>query len=155
MKNSGIRLLLAGLPILLGLLFIVFGVRNNLRGMTSLTWPSVEGRITSLDRNQGRKARYHVFYAYEVGGVAYNNSRVNFQDDKASKREIYQNQKEGDRVTVHYDPADPGQSVLQPGAPFSALVMKLVAGLFCHALGLFLWRYTGRAKAPAPGASAS
>jgi hypothetical protein len=152
MKNKLPVLLLVAFPLIMAPLFVVVGIRNHLLGQQSAGWPTAEGTFTGL-KHITPKNRYLVFYAYEVAGVRHENSRVNFQDDKASKREYVRSRKEGERVAVHYNPADPGQSVLQPGGSIGSLVVKLLAGAFCAGLGLFFRSSLKRAASKAAAGS--
>lgn len=139
MKDGLLRLGVAGFCIAIGLLFPVMGVIDHQRGQASESWPNVQGEVIS-ERHRLRKNRYSIFYAYEVDGVRYENSRVNFQNDKASKKEMVERYDKGARLPVYYDPQDPDESVLVPGAKASGLAIRIVAGLFCLGLGLFFWR---------------
>ncbi len=133
MKAFLLRLLLIFFPLIMGLLFIVFGFKNHLLGKASESWPTVQGVLVS-ESTTGKKKRTHIFYEYTVDGVKYKNSRVNFQDDKASKKEIQSKYNIGDTFTVYYDPQSHEQAVLQPGASMFSLFMKIGGGLFCFIL---------------------
>lgn len=136
MKTLLIRLLLIAMPLFMGLLFIVFGIRNHSLGKESENWPVVQGTLVSESSSQKKKKRVHVFYEYSVNGITYKNSRVNFADDKASKKKIRDQFNVGDKLKVYYQPDNPEQSVLEPGASTGGLVVKIVGGLFCLALSI-------------------
>lgn len=137
MKSFIARILLIALPFVMGILFIVFGIRNHSLGKESENWPVVEGHLVSESSSaQKKKKRIHVFYEYQVNGVTYKNSRVNFTDDKASKKKIRDQYNVGDKLKVYYQPGDPEQSVLEPGASSGSLIAKIAGGLFCLALSI-------------------
>lgn len=137
MRSLFTRLFLVALPFIMGLLFIVLGIRNHTLGKQSEKWPVAEGNLVSeSSAMQKKKKRIHVFYEYRVNGVTYKNSRVNFRDDKASKRKIRDQYNVGDKLKVYYEPDDPEQSVLEPGATLGSLITKIAAGLFCFALSI-------------------
>lgn len=137
MKNFFLRLFLIAMPLVMGILFITLGIRNHALGKESESWPVVEGSFVSESSSgQKKKKRIHISYEYRVDGVSYKNSRVNFADDKASKRKIRDQYDVGDKLKVYYQPDNPEQSVLEPGASSGSLVIKIVGGLFCIALSI-------------------
>jgi hypothetical protein len=137
MRSLFTRLFLIAMPLVMGILFMVFGIRNHSLGKESENWPAVEGSLVSESRSmQKKKKRIHVFYEYRVNGVTYKNSRVNFSDDKASKKKIRDQYNVGDKLKVYYQPGDPEQSVLEPGASITGLIVKIAGGLFCIALSI-------------------
>jgi hypothetical protein len=139
MRSFLLRLFLIAFPMVFGILFIWFGIRNHSLGKQSEAWPKAQGTLMSESSSSRKKKQVHVFYEYQVKGVTYKNSRVNFQDDKSSKKKIRDNYNVGDRLNVYYDPSDPEQSVLTPGATITSLIIKITAGLFCFALsGIFM-----------------
>ncbi len=140
MKTLLTRLFLIAMPLVMGILFIVFGIRNHSLGKESENWPTVQGSLVSESSSRPKKKkRVHVFYEYQVNGLTYKNSRVNFRDDKASKKKIRDRYKVGDALKIHYQPGNPEQSVLEPGASIGSLMAKIAGGLFCFALsGVFL-----------------
>jgi hypothetical protein len=139
MQNFLLRIFLIAFPTVLGILFIGFGIRNHSLGKQSESWPTVQGTFVSESSSMRKKKRIHIFYEYQIKGVSYKNSRVNFQDDKDSKRKIRDKYKVGDTLTVHYDPNNPEESVLAPGATTGSLIIKILGGFFCFSLaGIFM-----------------
>lgn len=140
MKSLLVRLFLIAIPFVMGILFIVLGIRNHTLGKQSENWPIAEGGLVSESSSRPKKKkRIHVFYEYQVNAVSYKNSRVNFRDDKASKKKISDQYNVGDKLKVYYQPDDPEQSVLEPGASTGSLIAKIAGGLFCFVLsGFFL-----------------
>lgn len=140
MKSLLTRLLLIAMPFVMGILFIVFGIRNHLLGKESENWPTVKGKLAWETSTQLKKNKsVYVSYEYQVNGISYENARVNFRDDNASKEKIRDQYDVGDALEVHYQAHDPEQSVLEPGASSMGLITKIFGGLFCFALsGVFL-----------------
>ena len=132
------RLILVAALVFMGAAFFVLGIKDHRLGKESVSWPSVQGTLTS-ESLSNRKKRAKIFYQYEVNKVIYKNYRVNFQDDRASKKRIRDRYNPGDKLTVFYNPDDPEQSVLEPGATMTTLLIKIFGGIFCFLLaGVFL-----------------
>jgi Protein of unknown function (DUF3592) len=134
MRSFLLRLFLIVFPLVLGALFVWLGIRNHSLGKQSESWPTVQGTLVSESSATTKKKRIHVFYEYQVKGVNYRSSRVNFQDDKDSKKKIRDKYTVGDSLTVHYDPDDPEKSVLTPGNTTGSLIAKILGALFCFVL---------------------
>jgi len=110
----------------------------------SAAWPSTEGRITRsrLDRSHrggSTSVTADIGYEYAVAGAAHEGFRVWIGDDYSSSpgrefRAAVGRYPDGARVTVFYDPADPAESVLEPGATWSGSIVFLV-GLGVLAIG--------------------
>ncbi len=108
--------------------FILFGlaaagslyvdIRN---GGKSLTWPTAEGTITYSARRRGKSTLKRLEYEYAAAGAVHTASRAAFLRTPyvAPTHEVY---REGQRVAVRYDPADPARAVLEPGAPLLAIL---------------------------------
>ena len=137
MRKLLLKLLLIVSPLVMGMFFVVFGIRNHTLGKQSESWPSVQGNLAGESTSSRKKKRIHISYEYRVKDVTYKNSRVNFQDDKASKKQIRSQYNVGDSLAVFYNPTDPEQSVLQRGATLTSLLMKLFGALFCFGMSAF------------------
>lgn len=61
-----------------------------------------------------------IVYEYVVAATTHTSDKVTFGDfsssDSSHARGILERYPKGSRVTVYYDPADPGTAVLEPGA---------------------------------------
>lgn len=88
---------------------------------SSADWPSVEGRIIAFTTEKGeRGGKSPLAYEFDVSGKTYRSTQVVFIDSTNIQYEDWLSlandlPKEG-AVTVYYDPADPGRSVLKKGA---------------------------------------
>lgn len=95
------------------------------RRAAAAAWPTTDGvvRATGVQtRTQQRGATYHapvVEYAYAVGGTDYVGTRPSFlnltwTNRDALEHELARQYPAGSKVRVRYDPAAPGNSVLDP-----------------------------------------
>lgn len=102
----------------------------------------VHGVIRPFSTRNGPYYAVAVAYAFTVGGRTYAGSVIRFGQpesyasiERADTRiEPY---REGKPVTVHYDPSDPWQSVLEPG-PTSEWKTAMAIAIIGLALGAFL-----------------
>jgi len=105
----------------------------------STTWPATDGKIThsELEREeQGGNDKKTLFskdvrYDYVLDGRTLEGNRIWFGDhfstsDPSAFREAVNRYPVGTAVRVHYDPAEPGVSVLEPGPTWSASLWYLV-----------------------------
>lgn len=125
------------------------------------SWPAVEGRVLSTTvkvsimqtpRSTG-KARENpreyypvIRYSWIVDGIEYTGERYRLgtTHEKYKKREQAQAAAArfavGSPITVYYDPADPGEAVLET-AISPAVYVPLILGLVFLGTGGLLWRY--------------
>lgn len=105
-------------------------------------WPITEGEIvgTSLHRGwstRGGTTDFECEYAYTVGGRRYTNDRIHYagSNDRSEEERRAAEYTEGTAVTVRYNPADPGDAVIELGNPIRDLVFGGVLLAVC--VGLF------------------
>lgn len=91
------------------------------RARASRTWPATEGRISSSQAQtfgRGGKAIL-VYYEYSVNGQAYTGKRLRFAPPLNLSFEAAQaallNYRPGSSIQIHYNPASPNDSVVEPG----------------------------------------
>jgi hypothetical protein len=133
-----------------GVLIVGLAYWGTATSSASSSWPSTEGVILTSEvieeRDRGvstRARRKYVYrvavsYRYSVNGVAYEADRVSFASpthaiEKMSER-IAGKYPKGKTVQVHYNPDDPGDAVLEPGAVTYLLGMLL--GLTLGGIGV-------------------
>jgi len=116
------------------------------RAVASVAWPTAEGRITGSRvervKNGGDgKATYtaDITYDYALDGRTFEGDRVWFGDDYSASdtsafRAAVDRYPVGQAVQVHYDPAEPAESVLEPGPTWSGSALYLI-GLGLMTLG--------------------
>lgn len=152
MTELGTLLLLVGAATILG--FMQYQLRGILRARTALRWPWVTGRIIESElievegfdeETRQSFTAYHpsVTYAYEVEGQAVHGYRVHFFDEGPTN--CYDAGKSlgrfplGATVTVHYDPADPLEPVLEPRPPrWANAIIGCLMGAPLAILGLWM-----------------
>jgi hypothetical protein len=125
-----IPLCLAGVFGIIGVGLLVFGLVQRRKAKLTETWPTASGAIVSarLDQSmQTHRRDGHTYtstsynpvieYTYQIGGKAYQGNRVfagaTMSYDLGTAQGIVNRYQPGMAVTVHYDPADPTQAVLE------------------------------------------
>jgi len=137
--------------------FIVLGLGLVILAMVQISkakkagksWLITPGRITSSvvetrrERDvDGDRHTYHepkVTYEYQVNELTYQGDEIGFGKRtmrQAKAQQIVAKYRQGDPVTVYYDPADPAKTVLEIKS-YSA-INNLVLGIVLIALGLGL-----------------
>lgn len=112
-------------------------------------WPTVTGRVALTGLDSERRFHDHamrlvhlptVAYRYEAGGQNHIGSRLATRDivfsHEAEAKGFLGRFPAGAPVTVHYDPASPGQAVLDVRPP--ALVLPVLGALLALAAALAL-----------------
>lgn len=138
-----------------GYSFASVGVQELWRGWGSESWPTVQGQVVSsevdfskvddeipandMNRNQVKdRVNYEVWYpvvkySYSVDGQTHESEQIaivgetfNTRDEARTEADQYP---EGSELTVYYDPANPADAVLKPGADITSGVWILFGGL--------------------------
>ncbi|MDB5174786.1 MAG: hypothetical protein JWN51_3559 [Phycisphaerales bacterium] len=124
-----------------------FLVRMLLHARANTNWSAVPGTVTSaavVRSYSPLNPKYHteVAYDYTVAGVDYKGGRIRTNDGDwdsfDSARRALGQLATGAQVMVHYDPADPSQSLLEPGAGYQEIAV-LIAPVMMLAAGVLLW----------------
>ena len=113
------------------------------RGVLSLFWPRVDGVITYSGNMSGNRAiGVDISYRYATGGEMHTSDRFRFQFVLTARKmrgrdvqSILGRYRIGDPVKIAVNPANPGDSVLEPGPDFESMI-PFVLGLFLLLLGL-------------------
>lgn len=125
-----VALCLGGVFFLLGAGLAIFGFVQRKKAKTTETWPTTSGSIVSSQLDQKTTTDYDdghtststsytpiVEYTYQVGGQTYQGSHIfpgaSMSYDHGTAQGIINRYQPGVAVTVHYDPADPTQAVLE------------------------------------------
>jgi hypothetical protein len=159
-KNSPVGNFIGGL--IIGPIFLVVGavvafyfgkpIVDNAKA--SLKWPTVEGRVTvsTVERKRSSDSTTYaanVGYEYEVDGQKQLGDTVWFGGNFSSSnsglaRETVDKYPAGSQVQVYYNPEDPNQSVLEPGAFWTTYMVYgiglLFFGIGLLATGAFVWK---------------
>lgn len=104
---------------------VAVAIRHLILGRTSERWPVANGRITESRMKGSKTAEGEmewqpvVRYEYAVSGRTYTGNRIGYHlqgGTRASSTAITVSQYPvGSSVVVHYNPASPAKSVLEPG----------------------------------------
>ncbi len=150
--------------ILMGLFLYRRRTRDHAKAVAALTWPRARARITASTVGVTKEISGNpddltpntfyvpqISFAYEVGGTAYQGSRVSYADLKTAFRkkvdERVAKYPVGAVVEVAYDPAQPSESVLETGTKgtsafnfnnvflFAAGIASILAGIFIQIYG--------------------
>ena len=133
-----------GLLIFLCLFVGLAGLRNVWIGLISPSWPRAQGLVIAADvRRRGVRAQRNYAYeqyAYNVGGVPYDGSRVSTDLFFVDYRAVLSRYRVNQPVQVYYNPNNPRDALLEPG---SLEGIWLVGGaILLYGLVLKrLWRY--------------
>lgn len=127
-------------------------------GMRAESWPVVEGDVVDVQTRKvlvGRflplQTRVQPTYEYLVDSVRYRSSRVSFNGVLPQELESALSAV-GSRVAVHYNPGNPGESVLSTGSGLSMWLYGGV-GLFFLAVSAVVRRYSETMPPAAKGRS--
>lgn len=135
--------------IIFGLSFAYSGYNGYRHSQQGTKWPTVEGQILESrveqtgGRYRRRGGRYRgeftpiVRYSYQVNGGVYEGSKLTSTDSSGSKVTMERKLMEygvGTKVPVYYNPADPSDSLLEPGEQSNDLI-RLITGLLMTAVG--------------------
>jgi hypothetical protein len=133
----------------IGGVIISYAIRMAAKARQSLSWPSVEGEVahsavlyqTNTSTTTGGAATYKadIVYRYKVNGANFSSSRisiVDFASTSGRAQSIVQRYPDQSRVLVYYNPSDPSEAVLDPGAGGGISLLYVVGGCFA-AGGLF------------------
>ncbi len=117
--------------------------RQGLRADASKKWPTSAATILSsaLEQSPGNKRRYRaaVQYRYRVAGKDHESSRVFWGGSEGRQRpmaSVVSSYPEGATVTIHYDPQNPAEAVIDPTQNVGSRPLVLYA-MGMMTLGLF------------------
>lgn len=136
----------------IAMILIAYSAINLRQGGASKSWPSVEGKITRaqiVPREVVRAKKQKVVlydaaiaYSYTVAGHEYTSEKVRTdlqaQPHTAEAERLIELYPVGRSVTVHYNPANPDDSLLEPGSDpqtTSLLVCGIVLAVVAAIMG--------------------
>jgi len=140
--------LIVGGVLLVGGYYLAYRVGKPIRDQAaaSVTWPTTDGRITASRVERVKKAgdgqatyTADISYDYALDGRTFAGERVWFGDDYSASdasafRAAVSRYPVGQAVKVYYDPAEPAESVLEPGPTWSGSALYFI-GLGLMTLG--------------------
>lgn len=133
----------------LGLAFLVIALVSRQKAQTSQRWPTAPGTVLSAtlkehvshDHDDTPSTHYSyepvVEYNYTVGGQTYSSRRIGYGANRFGRGQaakILERYPVGSAVTVHYNPANPAEAVLETQAAGSTVF--LILGIVFMALCL-------------------
>jgi hypothetical protein len=132
------RYLAFSIALVLGMAMTGWGAYKVWRAAASADWPETTGSVTKSRVQEIIRSRYtrwllgrykyspQITYRYTVGGKGYVNNEFSYADagsgDAGEVRGIVRQYPPGRQVVVHYNPDDPGISVLHSGLDWSSTV---------------------------------
>lgn len=155
-------LITAVILLLLGLAMLAFGIFFVSDANASNDWPAVTGTVQNVrvtwstsstdPSNANRDYIYEINYDYLVDDVAYDGDRYslgngsnaaprNYDSEEEARSAAYEVYTPGRDVTVYYNPADPSQAVLAPGANTGTYIPALFGALLLLGGAAVLWLY--------------
>lgn len=125
-----------------GGILIPTGYKELKNAQESLKWSITDGIIISSEiiENQNRSTTYeaNVRYKYIIGEKSYLSEQVSFGQDSSNDlehaRSIVRRYETGEKISVHFNPANPSQSVLEPGVSWGSYTL-LINGTFFFFFG--------------------
>jgi hypothetical protein len=124
--------------VLVGAMVLVGAVRLRARSRQMLRWPIVTGKVISsemastggADAGSMTTARATVRYAYRVDGKPYESERIQSGPDgdrphPGPAEQILARYPVGSRVSVHYEPENPGNAALEAAATGRAAALAM------------------------------
>ena len=122
-------------------------VRDIYFALKSKQWPTAIGKVVDSEivvtpAVRGSYTSPLVGYEYEVRGVRYKSNRIDYSGRGSSlgawsqpARNYLRHHREGEPVTVRYDPGEPKRAVLETGPTFGNFI-RLLIGFAVLGLGL-------------------
>ncbi len=155
------------LPMAFCSLFIIAGVaiagvgfRKMYKAAISTKWPTVTGCIASSELgrhssdNGGTTYSADIDYEFTVNGITYRSNAVDFVSGSTSNlsavQETINRYPKSRQVAVHYDPADPYSSVLEPGIHASNWLLLIFGFVFASFGSVFMLIVVKSAPKTAP-----
>ncbi|HEU5396215.1 MAG TPA: DUF3592 domain-containing protein [Verrucomicrobiae bacterium] len=148
--------------IVVGLIAAGAGGWNLVKGIRTEQWPVANGIVMSAKvvRNSGGRGSDtyspEIWYSYHVAGMGYTGKKISIGQMSSSSgyaQGVVGRYPVGKQVTVHYNPADPAEAVLETGVHGGTWILFGVGGAFILVGFLFLQIQTAIARAQAAGGS--
>jgi len=129
-----------GFLLLLGIVLLGGGIYVAFQSYQAKSWPTTTARVTESELRAPQNERYGVLgkpmharpkklavqYEYRIGGKSYTNDRVTFGSRSGSSMVSLSGSPgalvelaKGKAVTVHYNPNDPSDSVIETELPLT------------------------------------
>ena len=132
--------------LLIGIMFIANSISSIQKGSDSENWPSTTGYIISSNivrhpSKHGYTYGANITYQYSINDHTYSSNRISYGDYSSSDGEhanqLVTQYYVGRNVTVFYNPKNPSEAILEPGATFFSY-MFLLAGILPIVIGIII-----------------
>jgi hypothetical protein len=91
--------------------FFIVGIWSTTAGVRRvLAYKPVQAEITKVTGKEPSAFQASITYAYVVDGKTYTGKDTANEDDDEERFNLYRGKELGQRITVYYDPGDPGES---------------------------------------------
>ena len=134
--------------LMVGILQFCWCIRDSVAAVQASGWPTAVGTVSHSEVYEdrgGRGVAYvpKVTYNFDVRGRNFTGSRVYFNEGgeiESSARRVISSLPVGAHVSVHYNPAQPADSVLYPGLRWTSFAWLglSVAGIVFGAVRIWL-----------------
>jgi hypothetical protein len=122
-RTSKVLAVMGGASLLLGAVYVY-------QGVSSLRWPSVDGRILYSHARTGRQYETLLWYEYYVDNKRYLASNYRAGGNGTPFRDVAESAAKrypaGRTVKVYYNPGDPGEALLEPGVWWGNFVLPAI-----------------------------
>jgi hypothetical protein len=132
------------IAIAIGVALYVSQFRQGLRATASKRWPVSPGTVvaSALEKSPDGRWRYRaaVQYRYRAGGKEYQSDRIFWGGNEGRQKHmasVIAAYPQGSKVSVHYDPQNPAEAVLDPAQHIGSRPLVLYA-MAMITLGLFV-----------------
>ncbi len=132
------------IAIAIGVALYVSQFRQGLRATASKQWPVSPGTViaSALEKSPDGRWRYRaaVQYRYRAGGKEYQSDRIFWGGNEGRQKHmasVIAAYPQGGKVSVHYDPQNPAEAVLDPAQNIGSRPLVLYA-MAMITLGLFV-----------------
>lgn len=134
--------------VIVGLAVTIFGVLEVLKAQASASWPGAPGIIVAsemsehYDSDSGTTYSADIAYTFQVAATSYRGDQIKIGEvstsDADDARHWLNKYPVGAEVLVYYDPAKPGESVLEPGVHASTFFLPGFGFVFATFGALFV-----------------
>ena len=124
-----IRKAISGVLAIICLFFFYKGFYQYYQGNRSDNWPSTQGVVFVSESRRPASSgaeKAYIKYRYSVGNTSYESDFIHFPEFNPANL-VYRFKKDT-QVQVHYNPEDPSEAVLIPGASLKSILLFMAMG---------------------------
>lgn len=144
--------------VVFGALLVLIGIWGISKAQQTTNWLSTDATVVQAEEIVRQSApgraisRRHLFrYRYEVGGEVFENGRFSYWSPSPMRANGVARYETGQQITIHYNPNNPVESVVEPGLEGRLWHLIMGAGgVLIAMLSFQLWRQTGKYGAAFP-----